>query len=159
MNPTVTSVTHKILSRYPDTTSIVLYLTRPVLIKRFDSWMVNIACVKLFENSKRIKLTSQEFYDVIGETTHIVLGKNTKTRQIASNQCYVLTIDPHLNTFTTRDGKTISYYPTEYKNITSSTLINKVKAAFEKFNNEVNDLRRQSIRFIENNYEDLPDFD
>ena len=159
MNPTITSVTHKLLSRYPDTTSITLYLTRPVLIKRFDSWMVNIACVKLFENNKLTKLTPEDFYDIFETYTHIVLGKNTKNRQIAANQCYVLTIDPHLKTFTTKDGKTISYYPTEYKNITSTNLITKVKAAFEKLLNRVHELKRESIRFIENNYEDLPDFD
>ena len=131
--PSITSFTNKIIEQYPNTNKITLYVTdsKP---GNFDTWTATIASIRLHQNNESVKLTPVGYYKVMKtRKTYINLGKNNKNRVISTDNTYRITIDTKLNTFTTKQGQTISYYPTETTLITSDDTIERVINAADNF--------------------------
>ena len=137
MIPTITKFTTKILEQYPNTTKITLYVTysKP---GNFDTWTATIASIRLHQNDSQnnesVKLTAVGYYKMFNSRhAYINLGKNNKNRVISTDNTYRITIDTKLNTFTTKQGQTISYYPTEATLITDDDVIERVINAADNF--------------------------
>ena len=131
MNPiTITNLTNKILKHYPNTNLINVYVqnARPIGLK-YPSWIADIAIIKLFGDDSRSKKISPDMYIKIFNTTrtYINLGKNNTTRNISTNNTYRINIYPDPITFTTKQGKTITYYQSETYRITDTETIQKIK--------------------------------
>ena len=134
MIPTITSFTNKILKEYPNASQIQLYVCDPTHESKYDNWLATIASIKVSQNNEVIKLTPQHYFDIMRtHRSYINLGKNNKTRQISNDNHYRLIIDTKLNTFTTNQGKTISYYHNEATPITSINLKAKILEAALNF--------------------------
>ena len=134
MIPTITKFTNSILEHYPNTTKITLYVNEPRQAGNFDTWTATIASIRLHQNNESVKLTPVGYYKVMKtRKTYINLGKNNKNRVISTGNTYRITIDTKLNTFTTKQGQTISYYPTEATLITDDDIISKVSNAAGHF--------------------------
>ena len=134
MIPTITKFTTKILEQYPNTTKITLYVTDSKA-SNFDTWTATIASIRLHQNdSQSFKLTPVGYYKMFNSRhAYINLGKNNKNRVIQRDNTYRITIDTKLNTFTTKQGQTISYYPTEATLITDDDVIERVINAAGNF--------------------------
>ena len=133
MIPTITKFTTKILEQYPNTTKITLYVTysKP---GNFDTWTATIASIRLHQNNESVKLTPVGYYKMFNSRHAMInLGKNNKNRVISRDNTYRITIDTKLNTFTTKQGQTISYYPTEATLITDDDVIERVINAAGNF--------------------------
>ena len=161
--PSITTITNKILQEYPHTTHIKLYVCDAVYNTKINSWIVFISRVLRYDNNDhntRTELDLVDVYKMFNEKLEIAVGNNTKTRQIEEKGCYTILINTKQKTFTSRDGKTISYYPAEYKRITSPSLIKELET---KYYHELYDklfaqnpyYRRYKNKFTS----DLPDFD
>ena len=134
MIPTITKFTNAILEHYPNTTKITLYVTDSKA-SNFDTWTATIASIRLHQNdSQSFKLTPVGYYKMFNSRhAYINLGKNNKNRVISRDNTYRITIDTKLNTFTTKQGQTISYYPTEATLITDDNVIERVSNAATDF--------------------------
>ena len=130
----ITKFTNKIIEQYPNTTKITLYVTdsKP---GNFDTWTATIASIRLHQNdSQSVKLTPVGYYKMFqSRYAYINLGKNNKNRVISRDNTYRITIDTKLNIFTTKQGQTISYYPTEATLITDDDVIERVSNAATDF--------------------------
>ena len=136
MIPTITKFTNKILENYPNTIKITLHVTY-AKASNFDTWTATIASIRLHQNDPNnasFKLTPVGHYKLFNSRyAYINLGKNNKTRVIQRDNTYRITIDTKLKTFTTQQGQTINYYPTETTLITSDDVIEKVVDAAGDF--------------------------
>ena len=131
--PSITSFTNKIIEQYPNTNKITLYVTdsKP---SNFDTWTATIASIRLHQNNQSVKLTPVGYYKMFQSRYAMInLGKNNKNRVISTDNTYRITIDTKLNTFTTKQGQTISYYPTEATLITDDDVIERVINAADNF--------------------------
>ena len=163
--PTITSFTQKILAMYPNTTALKVYVHDPLSVcsvrYRYIDIRGIIAKTTRIVNNEEIKLTPEEFYDMFGKNTCIKLGSDTKKKQIQCKTPNFLVIDTKPKTFTTTDGKTISYYPTESTPITNKDLVAKIATAARKFEQELSNIQRNRAKNIQSlpKLSDLPDFD
>ena len=122
----------------------------------YDTWtadIVNIILVTKYDTS--FKLTPKQYYELFGTLTYIKLGKNNKSKVIDSKNVHIIGIDTRKTSFTTKDGKTIQYYPTTSKLYTSDR-----KYKDEEHKTFIRDL----INISKNNHRlpklsDVPDFD
>ena len=137
MIPTITKFTNAILEHYPNTTQITLYVNEPRESLKFDAWEAAIASIRLHQNDSKnesFKLTPVGYYKMFNSRHAMInLGKNNKNRVISRDNTYRITIDTKLNTFTTKQGQTISYYPTETTLITDDDVIERVINAADNF--------------------------
>ena len=134
MIPTITKFTNAILEHYPNTTQITLYVNEPRESLKFDAWEAAIASIRLHYNNESVRLTPVDYYKVMKtRKTYINLGKNNKNRVIQLGNTYRIDINTKLNTFTTKQGQTISYYPTEATLITDDDVIERVINAADNF--------------------------
>ena len=128
--PTITKLTNKILKHYPNTNLINIYVQNPIPIGlKYPSWIADIAMIKLFDDDSHSKKISPDMYIKIFNTTrtYINLGKNNTTRNISTNNTYRINIYPDPITFTTKQGKTITYYQSETYRITDIETTQKIK--------------------------------
>ena len=158
MIPTITSFTQKILAKYPAVKAIHVDVHDATRDNMYDTWTADIADIVLdFKGNKQIILTAEDYYELFGTMTYIKLGKNNKSRQIDSHHVFHVYIDPKLEKFTTKDGKTISYYPTWSD-------IYKDKDDIAELRHKATLLTRNLINLNKNKHRapklsDLPDFD
>lgn len=160
--PTITSFTQKILAKYPKTTALKVYVHEPLSVgSTYIDIRGNIANITRIVNNEEIKLTPEEFYEIFGKNTCIKLGSDTKKKQIQCKIPNLLVIYTKPKTFTTMDGKTISYYPTESTPITNKELAAKIATAARKFARELSNIQRNRDKNIQSlpKLSDLPDFD
>ena len=131
MNPiTITNLTNKILKHYPNTNLINIYVQNAIPIGlKYPSWIAEIAIIKLFGDDSHSKKIPPDMYIKIFNTTrtYINLGKNNTTRNISTNNIYRISVYPDPITFTTKQGKTITYYQSESHRITDIETIQKIK--------------------------------
>ena len=133
MKPTITKFTNAILEHYPNTTKITLYVTDSKA-SNFDTWTATIASIRLHYNNESVRLTPVGYYKMFNSRHAMInLGKNNKNRVISRDNTYRITIDTKLNTFTTKQGQTISYYPTEATLIIDDDVIERVINAAGNF--------------------------
>ena len=146
MNPiTITNLTNKILKHYPNTNLINIYVQNAIPIGlKYPSWIADIAIIKLFGDDSHSKKISTDMYIKIFNTTrtYINLGKNNTTRNISANNIYRINIYPDPITFTTKRGKTITYYQSETYRITDIETIQKIKNKAIRFEIELQKLLR-----------------
>ena len=156
MIPTITSFTQKILQAYPDTIRIVMSVLDASHDNMYDTWtadIVNVILVTKYDTS--FKLTPEQYYELFGTMTYIKLGKNNKSRVIDSKNVHIIGIDTKKTSFTTKDGKTIHYYPTTSK---PDTFDRKYDDEEHKtFTRELINLSKNKHRVPK--LSDLPDFD
>ena len=158
MIPTITSFTQKILAKYPTTQVIHLDIHDATHNTTYDTWTGDIAEVILdFQGLEQITLSPEDYYDLFNTMTYIRLGKNNKSRQIDSKHVFHVEIYTELETFTTKDGKTISYYPTSSDIITSKEYLDEIRSNSKILNRELIKLSKNKSRLP--NLSDLPDFD
>jgi hypothetical protein len=146
MNPTtITNLTNKILKHYPNTNLINVYVQNAIPIGlKCPSWIADIAIIKLFGDDSHSKKISTDMYVKIFNTTrtYINLGKNNTTRNISTNNTYRINIYPDPITFTTKQGKTITYYQSVSHRITDIETIQKIKNKAIRFEIELQKLLR-----------------
>ena len=158
MIPTITSFTNKILSKYPKTKEIHLHVYDATNDKMYDTWTAEIAEVVLdLKHDKQIVLTAEDHYELFGTIALIKLGKNNKSRQIDSKHVFAIDIVPKLEKFTTKDGKTISYYPTSSYIITDKDHITQLRDTAKTFTRNLINLSKNKHRLPK--LRDMPDFD
>ena len=158
MIPTITSFTQKILNKYPKTKEIHLHVYDATNDKMYDTWTAEIAEVVLdLKHDKQIVLTAEDHYELFGTIALIKLGKNNKSRQIDSKHVFCVHIKTKLETFTTKDGKTISYYPTSSEIITDKDHITQLRDNAKTFTRTLINLSKNNHRLPK--LSDMPDFD
>ena len=174
---TVTSFTQKILSIYPDATAINVYACQPTHRKRFDTWILRVANIKVLVNNKTIKLPTEHYSTILDDGNRLILGKNNKHRQIKPAHTYRIIIDTELKTFVTNTNETVKYYPTEAIDLTNPDVIKRIAESQETFraelwkqykNNPSTHKPKQQrkiyiskavLQYFESDSSDIPDFD
>ena len=158
MIPTITSFTQKILSKYPKTKEIHLHVYDATNDKMYDTWTAEIAEVVLdLKHDKQIVLTAEDHYELFGTIALIKLGKNNKSRQIDSKHVFHVNIVTKLEQFTTKDGKTISYYPSHSDIYTYDDAIRQILRKAQSLTRNLLNLSKNNHRLPK--LSDVPDFD
>ena len=123
----------------------------------YDTWTADIAEVLVCNNFGGFSIDPEEYYELFTTITYIKLGKNNKSRRIDSKHVFCVTITPKLETFTTKDGKTISYYPATSEIVKDKDHIQQLKRKSKTLQRELINVSRD-IRMLPK-LSDLPDLD
>ena len=157
MISTITSFTQKILKEYPRIEGITLFVDDATHNNMYDTWTADILEVLIDNDPAHFPLDAEEYYELFGTNTYIKLGKNNKSRQIDSKHVFAIDIVPKLEKFTTKDGKTISYYPTSSYIITDKDHITQLRDNAKTFTRNLIKLSKNNHRLLK--LRDMPDFD
>ena len=144
MISTITSFTQKILKEYPRIEGITLFVDDATHNNMYDTWTADILEVLIDNDPAHFPLDAEEYYELFGTNTYIKLGKNNKSRQIDSKHVFHVNIVTKLEQFTTKDGKTISYYPSHSDIYTYDDAIRQIQRKAQS-------LTRNLIKLSKNN--------
>ena len=157
MISTITSFTQKILKEYPKAEGIFLWVDDATHNNMYDTWTADILEILVYYDAGANIIDAEEYYELFGNITYIKLGKNNKSRQIDSKHVFCVDIKTTLEKFTTKDGKTISYYPTSSEIITDKDHIAQLRGNAKTFTRDLINISKNKHRSPK--LSDLPDFD
>lgn len=130
MIPTITRFTKKILEMFPSAEGIILYVDDASYNKAFDSWTVDVLDITVHTDHAVFSIDPEERYELFGKLTYVNLGKNNTKRRIDNKHVFVVDISTKLETFKTKDGKNVQYYPSSSEIITDKVYIQELRDTF-----------------------------